>query len=249
MNPDFALEVCVDSVASCLAAEEGGATRVELCANLFEGGTTPSAGTIREARKNLSIGLHAILRPRGGDFCYSASEFASMEYDLQLAKELGADGVVIGILTPDGQVDMARTGRLVEQARPLKVTFHRAFDMTPDPERALQDLLRLQIDLLLTSGQERTACEGIPLLARLAQLAGDRLRIMPGGGVTERNIHRIVRETGARDVHVSARRRVASPMVFRQEHLFMGGDLRLPEFELSVADPERIGNLRQHLLP
>jgi copper homeostasis protein len=249
MNPDFALEVCVDSVASCVAAEEGGATRVELCANLFEGGTTPSAGTLHEARKNLSIGLHAIIRPRGGDFCYSASEFASMEYDLQLAKELGADGVVIGILTPDGHVDMARTERLVEQARPLKVTFHRAFDMTPDPERALQDLLRLQIDLLLTSGQERTACEGIPLLARLAQLAGDRLRIMPGGGVTERNIHRIVRETGVRDVHVSARRRVASPMVFRQEHLFMGGDLRLPEFELSVADPERIGNLRQHLLP
>ncbi|CAN5919243.1 copper homeostasis protein CutC [soil metagenome] len=247
MKEKFALEVCVDSVASAVAAQEGGATRVELCANLFEGGTTPSAGTIREARRHLTIGLHVIIRPRGGDFCYSSSEYATMQYDLQLAKDLGADGIVMGILQPDGNIDRRRMEGLVEEARPLTLTFHRAFDMTPDPERALADIRDLGINLLLTSGQERSACEGIPLLARLVQHAGPRLRIMAGGGVTERNLERIVRETGVRDVHVSGRRRVASTMEYRQEHVFMGGELRLPEYELAVADSAKIGRLRQHL--
>ena len=247
MSQNLALEICVDSVASCVAAQAGGATRVELCANLFEGGTTPSAGTIREARKHLEIGLHVILRPRGGDFCYSSTEFDSLVYDLQVAKDLGADGLVIGLLLPNGHVDKPRTEQLVKLAHPLQVTFHRAFDMTPDPEKALTDLLDLQVNYLLTSGQERSACEGIPLLARLVQQAGSRLRVMAGGGITERNLERIVRETGVRDVHLSARRRVASPMEFRQNHVFMGGDLRLPEYELAVADPDTIGRLRQQL--
>lgn len=247
MNQAIALEICVDSVDSCVAAEEGGATRVELCANLFEGGTTPSAGTIREARKHLSIGLHVILRPRGGDFCYSSAEFNSLLYDLQVAKDLGADGMVIGILQPDGTIDRKRMELLVKLARPLTLTFHRAFDMTPDPEQALAEILDLEMDLLLTSGQERSACEGIPLLARLVRQAGDRIRIMPGGGITERNLDRIVQETGVRDVHLTARQRVASPMAYRPGHVFMGGELRLPEFELAVADPGLIGRLRQHL--
>lgn len=247
MKNQVALEICVDSVASCEAAQEGGATRVELCANLFEGGTTPSAGTIREARARISIGLHVILRPRGGDFCYSAAEFNSMLYDLQVAKDLGADGIVIGILQPNGTIDRERMEVLVAQARPLTLTFHRAFDMTPDPEQALADIVDLGMDLLLTSGQERSACEGIPLLARLVHQAGDRIRIMPGGGITERNLDRVVRETGVRDVHLSARQRVASPMDYRPGHVFMGGELRLPEYELTVADPDKIGRLRQHL--
>jgi copper homeostasis protein len=247
MEKSVALEVCVDSVASCQAAQEGGASRVELCANLFEGGTTPSAGTIREARKEISIGLHVIIRPRGGDFCYSSAEFNSLQYDLQLAKDLGADGIVIGLLQPDGTIDRKRMEVLVEQARPLKLTFHRAFDMTPDPEKALADIRALGMDLLLTSGQERSACEGIPLLARLVEQAGPHLRIMPGGGITERNLDRIIRETGVRDIHLSGRRRVASPMTFRQDHVFMGGELRLPEYEWGVVDPDKINRLRQSL--
>lgn len=247
MNKDIALEICVDSVASCEAAQAGGASRVELCANLFEGGTTPSTGTIREARRHLAIGLHVILRPRGGDFCYSSAEFNSLLYDLQLAKDLGVDGVVMGILLPDGNIDRKRMEVLVAQARPLTLTFHRAFDLTPHPERALEEIMDLEMDLLLTSGQERSACEGIPLLTRLVRQAGDKVRIMPGGGITERNLERIVRETGVRDVHLTARQRVASPMSYQPGHVFMGGELRLPEFELAVADPGLIGRLRQHL--
>jgi copper homeostasis protein len=247
MKNDFALEICVDSVASCEAAQAGGATRVELCANLFEGGTTPSAGTIREARRHLSIGLHVIVRPRGGDFCYSAAEFNSIQYDLQVAKDLGADGLVMGILNLDGTIDRKRMEALVEQARPLTLTFHRAFDLTPDPEQALTEIIDLGMDLLLTSGQERTACEGIPLLARLVRQAGERVRIMPGGGISERNLERIVQETGVRDVHLTARQRVPSPMAFRPGHVFMGGELRLPEYDLAVADARLIGRLRQHL--
>ncbi|QCR25123.1 copper homeostasis protein CutC [Pontibacter sp. SGAir0037] len=243
MAESVAVEICVDSVESCIAAQAGGATRVELCANLFEGGTTPSAGIIREARKNISIGLHVILRPRGGDFCYSDSEFESICYDLQLAKDLGADGVVIGVLQPDGHIDKKRMARLVELARPMKVTLHRAFDMTPNPLQALEDSIALGIDLILTSGQERSAVEGIPLLKQLVQVAQGRIRIMAGGGVSERNVRRILQETGVQDVHLSGRRRVESSMEYRQEHVFMGGDLRLPEYTRFVADAEKIAKL------
>jgi copper homeostasis protein len=238
------IEVCVDSVESALAAEHGGADRVELCDNLLEGGTTPSAGAIAVARQQLGIKLHVIIRPRGGDFCYSAVEFEVMRRDIELAKQLGADGVVIGILTSDGDVDAQRTGALIELARPLSVTFHRAFDMTRDPYQALEDLVALGVDRVLTSGQEPSVIEGLDLIAELVRRAGDRLIVMPGGG-TERNIKKVVAQSGVHEVHVVGTSGVESAMRFRNQRVFMGGELRPPEYTRFITDPEQIARLRQ----
>jgi copper homeostasis protein len=238
------IEVCVDSVESAMAAERGGADRVELCDNLLEGGTTPSAGAIAIARDRLGIKLQVIIRPRGGDFCYSEVEFAVMQHDIALAKQLGADGVVIGILTPEGAIDISRTRALIELARPLSVTFHRAFDMARDPYRALEDLIGLGIDRILTSGQEPSVIEGLDLIAELVQLAGDRVIIMPGGG-TERNIGKVVARSGVREVHVTGTTSVESAMQFRNQRVFMGGELRPPEYARLTTDPEKISALRR----
>ena len=238
------VEVCVDSVESALAAERGGADRVELCDNLLEGGTTPSAGAIAIARERLGIKLHVIIRPRGGDFCYSDIEFAVMRHDILLAKQLGADGVVIGILTSDGDVDVARTRELIELARPLSVTFHRAFDMARDPYPAIEDLIGLGVDRILTSGQEPSVLEGLDLIAELVQIAGERVIIMPGGG-TERNIKKVVTRSGVREVHVVGTISVESAMRFRNQRVFMGGELRPPEYTRLTTDPEQISRLRR----
>jgi copper homeostasis protein len=184
-----------------------------------------------------------LLRPRGGDFCYSDLEFEIIQRDLQLVKNTGCDGVVIGILKPDGQVDMERTNALLAAARPLSVTFHRAFDMTPDPFKALEQLLDLGVDRVLTSGQERTALEGSELLYQLGQKTRDKIIIMPGGGITERNIARLHRETGAKEFHLSARKKIPGPMQYRNERVSMGGELRLPEYELSLADADQITSI------
>jgi copper homeostasis protein len=241
--PKLTIEVCVDTVESAMAAERGGADRVELCDNLLEGGTTPSAGAIAIARERLKIKLQVIIRPRGGDFCYSDVEFAVMRHDVALAKQLGADGVVIGILTSDGEIDVARTRELIELARPLSVTFHRAFDMSRDPYRALEQLIELGVDRILTSGQEPSVIEGLDLIAELVRLAGDRVIIMPGGG-TERNIHKVVARSGVREAHVIGTTSVESPMRFRNQRVFMGGELRPPEYSRLTTDPERIRQLR-----
>ena len=236
-------EACVDSVESAVAAQEGGADRVELCADLLEGGCTPSAGTIRQARVRLSIGVHVIIRPRGGDFCYSETEFQTMSADVEFAKESGADGVVLGILTENGEVDTERTGELVRQARPLVVTFHRAFDMTREPFAALEALISLGIERVLTSGQEASVLEGAELIAELVARATGRIIVMPGGGITERNAAKIVARTGVREIHAAAFSSVDGPMRYRNTRCFMGGELRPPEFALSVTDPARIRGL------
>ena len=186
-------EICVDSVAGVRAARAAGAGRVELCADLLEGGTTPSRGMIRRARTVAGIGLHVIIRPRGGDFLFDDDEFAVMEADIDTAKDEGADGVVIGLLKPDGTIDAERTRALVARARPLSVTFHRAFDMTPDPFGALETLIGLGVDRVLTSGQEATRSRR-PAADRGAGRSGPATRIivMPGGGITARNAERIV---------------------------------------------------------
>ncbi|HET9224717.1 MAG TPA: copper homeostasis protein CutC, partial [Roseiflexaceae bacterium] len=193
---------------------------------------------------HLGIKLHVIIRPRGGDFCYSDVEFAVMRHDIALAKQLGADGVVIGILTSDGAIDVARTRELIELARPLSVTFHRAFDMARDPYRALEDLIGLGVDRILTSGQEPSVLEGLDLIAELVQLAGDRVIIMPGGG-TERNIAKVVARSGVRELHVTGTTSVESPMRFRNPRVFMGGELRPPEYARAITDPEKISALRR----
>jgi copper homeostasis protein len=237
------IEVCLDSVESAIAAQEGGADRVELCDNLLEGGTTPSAGMIALARQQLAIKLHVIIRPRGGDFCYSELEHAIMKHDIALCKELGVDGVVIGLLTPDGEVDRERTRELIALARPLRVTFHRAFDMARDPFAALEDLIELGVDRVLTSGQQPSAIEGLDLIVELVRRAGERIVIMPGGGV-ERNPAKVVAVSGAREIHVVGAAPVESAMRFRNERVFMGGELRPPEYSRLVSDPARIRQIR-----
>lgn len=241
--PTPLFEICVDSVEGAIAAQTGGAQRVELCDNLLEGGTTPSAGTIAVARQHLTIGLNVIIRPRGGDFCYSDVEFAVMQHDVAQAKQLGADGVVIGLLNPDGTVDKARTAKLIEIARPLSVTFHRAFDMTNDPYQALEDLISLGLNRVLTSGQEDSVLEGLDLITALVQQAGDRIIVMPGGGIHERNLKKIVTQSGVLEVHMTARREIESRMTYRNPNPYMGGALRPPEFSRLETDAARVRGL------
>ncbi len=227
-------EVCVDSIESALAAERGGADRVELCSNLIEGGLTPSYGVLKVARERLTIGLMAMVRPRGGDFCYSEAEFAAMRHDVRMAKEAGADGVVFGVLTPDGHVDADRTRRLVADARPLPVTFHRAFDMTRDPFEALETLVELGVDRVLTSGQEPSVLEGLDLIGRLVERAAGRIVVMPGGGITDRNIARIRAGAAVSELHFAGGEPVESRMRFRNPRVFMGGTLRPPEYTIDL---------------
>jgi len=244
MSKPLVLEICIDSVESAIASQQGGADRVELCDNLLEGGTTPSAGTIALARKNIDIDLNVIIRPRGGDFLYSDVEFQVMEYDVEQAKQLGANGVVIGILNQDGSVDVERTRTLVELARPLSVTFHRAFDVSRDPFEALEALVNLGIDRVLTTGQESSALEGLDLITDLVQTAADRIIIMPGGG-TERSVQKVVAQTGVKEFHLLGTRSVDSPMRHRNPRVFMGGELRPPEFTRLVTDANRVRAFRQ----
>lgn len=232
--------MCVDSVESAVAAQAGGAARVELCDNLVEGGTTPSAGTIELARRELTIALNVIIRPRGGDFVYSALEFEIMQRDIEYARQLGADGVVIGILKPNGTVDRRRTKVLVDLARPMSVTFHKAFDMTRDPFAALETLIEIGVDRVLTSGQEYSAIEGLLLLTELVKRAGERIIIMPGGNLTARNIQQVIETTGAREAHLTAFAPIESPMRYRNSRVFMGGEFRSPEYSRNVTDAERV---------
>ncbi len=234
-------EICVDSVAGVRAAKAAGAHRVELCGDLLEGGTTPSRGMIRQARTVSGIGVQVIIRPRGGDFLFDDDEFAVMQADIDTAKAEGADGVVIGLLTADGVVDAARARELIARARPLSITFHRAFDMTRDPFEALETLIGLGVDRVLTSGQEAGVLEGLPLITELVRRAGDRIIIMPGGGITKRNVDRIVAAAKPREIHFAALEPEAGAMQFRRHHVFMGGELRAPEYDRLVTS---VGSIR-----
>ena len=197
------LEICVDSVASAVKAQEGGAHRVELCASLDIGGITPSPGMVEIVRRHISIGLHVMIRPRGGDFCYSEPELEVMARDIASAKRNGANGVVFGVLDPNIKVDVPRNKILLDCARPLSVTFHRAFDNVPDPLEALEVLIRMGFDRVLTSGQGRSALEGLPLITLLVQKARGRISVMPGAGIQESNIKTILGQSGAKEIHVS----------------------------------------------
>jgi copper homeostasis protein len=237
------LEACVNSAISAIEAQKGGADRVELCENLHDGGTTPSAGAIRFARKNLHIGLFVMIRPRGGDFLYSEDEFEIMQEDIVAAKGLGADGVVFGILLPDGTIDRVRMKRLVELARPMGITCHRAFDMTADPYKAMEDLISLGIDRILTSGQQPTAPQGAPLIRDLITKSSGRIIIMPGSGVKEHNVAALIESTGAQEVHIHLEKQEPSRMTFKQPSVYMGKPEQ-SEFEHTVTDWRRIRDLR-----
>jgi copper homeostasis protein len=216
------VEVCVDSVASAVAAERGGAARVELCSGLIEGGVTPSAGLIEMTRAAVSIALHVMIRPRAGDFCYEPDEFETMRRDITVAKRLGANGVVFGILDANGNVDVARTRELVDLARPLAVTFHRAFDMTTDLFRALDDVCAAGVVRVLTSGGEPTSLQGQEAIAQLVRRAGGRIVVMPGSGIKPENARGLVDHTGVKEVHVGLRSTVPSPMQHRNPRVSMG---------------------------
>lgn len=237
------LEICCYSVESALNAQKGEADRVELCDNLHEGGTTPSAGMINIVRQNLNIGLNVIIRPRGSDFCYSEFEFQIMKKDIQIAKQSGVDGIVMGILNSDGSIDVSRSRELVECARPMPVTFHRAFDMVSDPFQALEDVIKTGADRILSSGLQKTAMEGSPLLAKLIEKANNRIIIMPGGGITEKNIVKISEITGAREFHSSAKVLKKSPAKIQNQNIKMGSD-EVDEYSYYVSNAEKVSLMK-----
>lgn len=216
------LEICTGSIESVLAAKAGGAQRVELCSALAEGGVTPSVGLMREARKVEGIKMNVLIRPRGGDFLYTEEEIRIMEADIRAAKEVGADGVVIGALTKEGRVDMDACRRMMTAAEGMSVTFHRAFDMVSDMNRALEDVIALGCEKILTSGLMPTAEEGIENLCTLVEKAAGRISIMPGSGVSPVNAARIVKATGVGEIHASARSTRTSGMEYRNPDVTMG---------------------------
>ena len=211
---DYTLEICSNSSFSALQAQLGGASRVELCQNLENGGTTPSCGQIRRTRELLHIGVHVLIRPRGGDFVYNAEEFEEIKADIQFCKEIGCDGVVIGILHKDGTVDEERCAELVALAQPMTTVFHRAFDRCKDPLASLESIIALGFDRILTSGLALTAAAGINLLSELVSKAAGRIEIMPGAGVHAENIVEILQATGAKSIHSSAKITVPSAMSY-----------------------------------
>jgi copper homeostasis protein len=215
----FKLEVIGFTIESCMIAQAAGAHRIELCDNPFEGGTTASYGFIKTARENLSIELYPIIRPRGGDFLYSEIEFEVMKADIENCKSLGCDGVVIGILNADGTIDKKRCKQLVEIAHPMKVTFHRAFDRTNDPFKAMEDIISIGCERILTSGQKNLAIDGEELLNKLVKQANNRIIIMPGSGVKSDNIETLVKNTNATEFHTSARTFIDSKMEFINESM------------------------------
>jgi copper homeostasis protein len=240
------LEVCIDSVESAIAAERGGAKRVELCSDLLEGGITPGAGLIASVRRRIGIDLFVMIRPRGGDFCYTELEFDVMRDEIAHARNLGADGVVLGLLNEHGHIDVARTRALVEFAAPLPVTFHRAIDMTPDLVAALDDVIAAGAVRILTSGGAPSVQQGMAEIARMAKAARGRIAIMPGGGVTPSNIAAIVAATGATQFHSSARTAAPSRMSFRKQEMAMG-DLRDREYQNYIVREESVRALVQAL--
>ena len=237
------IEICANSAQSCVEAEAGGATRVELCAGIPEGGTTPSYGDIVIAREVLqNTRLHVIIRPRSGDFLYSPIEQRIMLKDIDNARRLEADGIVLGCLTPDGEVDIPLMKQLMEAAQGMSVTFHRAFDVCRNPQKALEEIISLGCDRILTSGQQSDAVKGIPLIAELVKRAAGRIIIMPGCGVRENNIARIEAETGAKEFHTSARSIVYSKMEYRNENVPMGSSIVSSEFETVETDRKKVAS-------
>jgi len=210
----YLIEIATSDFLTTRSAVEGGADRIELCANLAEGGTTPSYAHIKKCKETFDIALFPIIRPRGGDFLYTKDEFEIMKNDIKLCKELGCEGIVIGLLNMDGTIDMTRTSELVELAYPLEVTFHRAFDRCKDPFVALEELIEIGCQRILTSGQKPTVSEGIDLIVELNKKADDRIIILPGSGVRKDNIKMLAEKTGCIEFHSSLRGKAKSPMQF-----------------------------------
>lgn len=235
------LEICCGSLEDAIEAGRGGADRAELCSSLFLGGLTPSIGSVIEAKARLEIPFVAMVRPRGGGFCYSEPEFAAMERDAELMLERGAAGIVFGVLNEDGSVDVERNKRLVRLAGASQSVFHRAIDVTPDPFRALDQLIDLGVTRVLTSGQEPTVPEGVELIARMIEHANGHIEVMPGAGITRRNLDWVVRTTGCRWVHLAAWKKVTDRSCHGRPEVTFGGALYPPEDQYEVTDREAVG--------
>jgi copper homeostasis protein len=233
------IEIVAYSLESCLAAQKGGANRIELCGSPFEGGTTPSAGMIQSVKQSVSIPVHVMIRPRGGDFCYTQSEIQVMKSDITFAKQLGADGLVLGVLNPDGTVNENLLHELVSLAQSLPITFHRAFDMTPDPSKALEAIIACKVNCILTSGQQNKAFDGKDLIENLVKKAQKRIKIMAGSGVNSDNALQLM-ATGIDALHLSGKATRDSEMVFRKQGIAMGGLPQIPEYEIAFTDWHKV---------
>jgi copper homeostasis protein len=237
------LEVCCGSLDDAIEAERGGAERVELCSCLFLGGLTPSIGSVIEARKRLKIPIIAMVRPRGGGFCYTEAEFAAMQHDARAMLEAGADGIVFGILNPDGSIDVERNRVLREIAGKKQSVFHRAIDVTPDPFRALEQLIELGFTRVLTSGQEDSVPEGIDLIRQFVERAGSRIEIMPGGGIKPHAVPEILRVTGCKQIHVASWKPQHDPSCDGRSQVTLGGALYPPENRYDLTDRDVIAGI------
>lgn len=239
-HPLRAIEICVENTDGLVAAQNAGADRVELCASLLEGGLTPSIGVVREAQRLAKIPFFVMVRPRGGDFLYSDIEFRSMIEDVKAFRDMGVEGVVAGCLNPDGTIDESRMKALVEAARPMKVTCHRAFDMTRDHKEAVEALVRASVDRVLTSGRHDTAIEGLDVLAETVKVAAERIVVMGCGGLNERNIGHVIDATGVEEVHFAALREEPSGMRFRNPTIGMGGTDLEREYTNTVTSEDGV---------
>ncbi len=237
------IEIAVFSLEAAIIAYQAGAQRIELCTAPAEGGLTPSAATMRLAKKYIKIPIHVMIRPREGDFCYSEREFEAMLLDTAAAKMVGMEGIVAGILNPDGTVDEKRTAILVDAAAPMNVTFHRAFDMVSDQDKAMEAIIYSGCARILTSGGQQTAPQGIDKLAELVRKAGDRISIMPGSGVNYSNVKQIAEVTGSKEIHLSARSFVPGKMNFKQPLVTMGGSVSIPDYDLQLPDKKMIDDI------
>ncbi len=216
---NFQLEICAFNLDSCITAQQSGAHRIELCDNPHEGGTTPSYGLLDSAREKISIDIYSIIRPHGGDFLYSDDAFSVMKRDVKLCKDMGCNGVVIGILNIDGTIDKRRVAALVALAYPMGVTFHRAFDRASNPFQAMEDIIETGCERILTSGQHPTVMEGIQVIKELVERANERIIIMPGSGLRSDNVSEIALQTGATEFHTTAKKTIGSEMVFLNEDM------------------------------
>lgn len=241
------IEICVDSVESCINAEKGGADRLELCGNMFEGGTTPSYGVLQLAREMVSKPIYAMVRPRGGDFCYNDIEFEIMKREIKLMKELKIDGIVFGILTKEGKVDKERYSKLLDLWGTNKATFHRAIDVSSNLNEACEDIISLGFERILTSGGEANVMSGIIKLKELVEKYNDKIIIMPGSGINERNIEYINDTIKANEYHMTANKTVESVMQYRNENVFMGASLRPPEFSVKYTDENKVKNIKSKI--
>jgi copper homeostasis protein len=239
------IEIVVYSIEAALRAQEGGADRIELCDNPAEGGTTPSFGTIEQVRQHVAFDIYVMIRPRGGDFRYSSYEYHAMKRDISQCQKLSVDGIVFGILKADGTIDKKRCKELIDKARPLKVTCHRAFDMTRDPFEALEDCIEAGFDRILTSGRQPKAEQGIELIAELKKRAANRIVIMAGSGINEHNVKEIVTKTGTDEIHFSATGFIESAMEFRNLQIAGMGSDAGSEFKLRTVDADKIKLIRK----